>query len=61
VHLAPLSIRRTKYQPIVKTNFARCARTPVKIVKIRAAAESNVLAIIDVIAARQNVRRRAAA
>jgi hypothetical protein len=61
VHFAALAIGRRKYQPVVKTDFSVGARAPVKIIQIRAAAQRNVLAIVYVIAARQNVRRRASA
>lgn len=55
VHLAPLAIRRRKYQAIVKFDFSTGARAFVKIGQIRAAAQRDVLAIVHLAAIGQCV------
>ena len=61
LHLAAASLRVEKQQAIEEFDFVRGADTPVKIVEVGAAAESYVLAIVDVLAVGQHVGRGAAA
>jgi len=52
VHFTAMAIRQRKHQAIVKLDFSAGPRALIKIRQIRAATESKVLAIINVIAAR---------
>jgi hypothetical protein len=61
VHLTAASLRIDEDQAVEISNFAGRTYAPVKILKIGATAQRHVLAIIHVLAGRQNVRSRAAA
>ena len=56
-HRAAPSIRRRKKQSIEETNFFSRAYPPVKIFKVRATSQRDVLAIVHMLAAREHVRR----
>ena len=58
---AALPIGRGKDQPVKKSNLIGGADAAIEIVEIRAAAQRDVLAIVDVLAAGQHVGRGAAA
>ena len=57
---AALPIGRGKQQPVKKSDLIRGADAAVEILEVRAASQRNVLAVVDVLAAGQHVRRRTA-
>src|SRR5580704_14450670 len=61
LHLAAASLRVQKQEAIEEFDFVRGADAPVEIVEVGAAAESYVLAVIDVLTVGQHVGRGAAA
>jgi hypothetical protein len=60
-HFAASALWIDEHQPVEIFYFLRGADPAVKIFQIRAAAQRNVLAIIDMFAAWQHIRSRAAA
>src|SRR5712672_3232219 len=61
LHFAAATLRIEKHETVEKFNFVRGAHAAIEIVEIGAAAEGDMLAIINVLAIRQNVRGCAAA
>ena len=61
MHFAAAALRIEKNQAIEEFDFARGADAAVEVLEIGAAAEGDVLAIVDVLAVGQDVGSRAAA
>jgi len=61
LHFAAPALGIEKKKPVEELDFACGANSAVKVLQIRAAAECDVLAIVNVLAIRQNVRSGAAA
>jgi len=61
LHFAAASLGIKKYKAIEKFDFVRSANAAIEIIEISATAEGDMLAIINVLPVRQNIRSCAAA
>jgi len=60
-HFAAAALRIEKKEPVEKSDFIGRADASVKILKVRATAQGNVLAIVDMLAVGQHIGSCAAA